>query len=89
MSLYYQVFAHVYPAQCDRVLVHSHIFRVDAPKLPKPSLSSFGSFFTLKRFFKTREKAETWALGLHRKYAKGPVKNPSLDSGQLYLFQEI
>jgi hypothetical protein len=89
MFTYYQVFAHVYPAQCDRVLVHSHIIRVVAPKLPEPFHSSFGNFFTLKRFFKTREKAEIWALGLHQKYAKGPIKNPSLDGGQLHLFQEV
>ena len=79
MALFYQVFAQVYPAQCNRVLVKSHIFKVTAPALPESSLVSVGNFHTLKRFFPTQEQAEKWSSMLFQKFAKGPIKNPILD----------
>ena len=86
MALFYQVFAQVYPAQCERILVKTHIFKVVAPALPEPSLVSIGNFHTLKRSFLTQEQAEKWASSLCQKFSKGPAKNPILGGGQLYLF---
>jgi hypothetical protein len=76
----------VFPAQGERVIVISHIFRGKAQALPAPSLVSFGNFHTLKRYFPTLEQAKKWASLLHEKFTKGPAKNPTLSGGQLYLF---
>jgi hypothetical protein len=89
MSLFYQVFVHVYPGQFNRVLVHTHILPVTAPALPAPSLVSFGNFYTLRRYFPAREPAEQWASYLRATYAKGPVHNPIMDGGQYDLFSGV
>ena len=83
MFSFYQVFAHVYPAQGNRVLVKTFIFVVEALALPAPSLISHYNFFTLRRYFTTREQAEKWAAYLHKTHAIGPVKNSIRNSGQL------
>jgi hypothetical protein len=84
---FYQVFAQVYPAQGGQVLVHTHISPTTVPELPAPSLVSVGTFHTLRRSFTDQEQAEAWALYLQSQFAKGPVKNPVLNSGQLELFE--
>jgi hypothetical protein len=89
MSLFYQVFARVYPGQCNRVLVHTHVLPVTAPALPAPSLVSFGNFHTLRRYFTSPEQAEQWASYLRATYAKGPVRNPIVDGGQPGLFNGV
>jgi hypothetical protein len=89
MSLFYQVFAHVYPGQFNRVLVHTHILPVTAPALPAPSLVSFGNFYTLRRYFPAREPAEQWASYLRANYAKGPAHNPIVDGGQPELLSGV
>jgi hypothetical protein len=89
MALFYQVFAHVHPGQCNRVLVHAHTFPVHCPVLPAPSLVSFGNFHTLRRYFPTPEQAQTWAGFLRSSFAIGPVKNPSLGGYQIELFKEF
>jgi hypothetical protein len=89
MSLFYQVFAHVYPGQFNRVLVHAHILPVTASALPAPSFVSFGNFYTLRRYFPVREQAEQWASYLRTNYAKGPVHNPIMDRSQPKLFSGV
>jgi hypothetical protein len=86
MSIFYQVFAHVYPGQCSRVLVHTHILPIQAPTLPAPSLASFGNFITLRRSFTAPEQAEAWACLIRSGFAQGLVKSPILDGGQIELF---
>jgi hypothetical protein len=81
---YYQVFSQVYPGHYNRVLVHTHIFPVQAPALP--SWVSIGNFHTLRRNFPDQELAQKWADHLHTAHAKGPVKNPILDGCQGELF---
>jgi hypothetical protein len=89
MSSYFQVFAQVYPGQCNRVIVWTHIFKEDAPALPAPSLVSFGNFHILRRCFPTPEQAEQWAGYLRSTFIQDPAHNPIMDGGQLYLFQEV
>lgn len=89
MSLFYQVFAHVYPGQFNRVLVHTHILPVTALVLPAPSLVSFGNFHTLRRYFSAQEQAEQWASYLRANHAKGPTHNPVMDGGQPELFSGV
>ena len=81
MALLYQVFGHVYPGQINRVIVHTVISRLELSVVPAPSLCAVGNFFTLKRYFTTREQAEKWASYLHKEYEKGPATNP-LHSGR-------
>jgi hypothetical protein len=82
----YQVFAQVYPGQCNRILVHTHIFPVQVSALPDLSMASYGNFHTLRRYFPTAEQAQAWAEHLKSAYAKGPVENPIPDGSQQYLF---
>jgi hypothetical protein len=86
---YYQVFAQVHPGQYNRALVHTNIFPVHAKALPARSLVSIGNFHTLRRYFPKAEQAQMWAEHLHTTHAKGPVKNPILDSCQINLFEEF
>ena len=82
----YQVFAQVFTAQGERVIVNTHIFKGKAQVLPASSLINVGNFHTLRRYFPTLEQAKKWASLLHEKFTKGPAKNPTLSGGQLYLF---
>ena len=77
----FQVFGNVYPGQYGRVLVHTVISRLELAVIPAPSLCAVGNFFTLKRYFHTREQAVEWASYLHKEYEKGPATN-SLHSGR-------
>jgi hypothetical protein len=85
MFSYFQVFAQVYPGQYNRVLVHTYLFKEQAPALPPPSLLSFGNFHTLRRYFPTQAQAEQWSGYLRSAFIQGPAHNPSLDGGQLWL----
>jgi hypothetical protein len=87
MPCFYQTFVQIYPGHCNRVLVRTHILPVHAPSLPAPSLVSFGNFHTLRRYFPAPEPARVWAGYLRASFSNGPVKNPSLDGGQIALFQ--
>ncbi|GHU86657.1 hypothetical protein FACS189476_00210 [Spirochaetia bacterium] len=78
MALFYQVFAQAYPAQGDRVIVHSFMFPVTAPYLPAPSLVHIGNFYTLRWYFPSPEQAGAWADDLKLTYSKGPAENPLL-----------
>jgi hypothetical protein len=92
MFCYFQVFAQIYPGQCNRVIVSTHIFteQTSSPAkrrilCPAPSLVSFGNFHTVRRYFRTQTKAEQCAEHLRTTYTKGPAHNPIMD-GQLELF---
>jgi hypothetical protein len=81
MPYYFLVIAQVFTAQACRVRVITHISPQalkEAP--PTPSLSSIGSFHTLRRSFPTRPQAEAWAAYLHSTHKKGPVRNPLIYS---------
>jgi hypothetical protein len=88
MSSYFQVFAQVHPAQSNRISVHTHIYKTEAPALPAPSIVSFGNFHTLRRYFPTPEQAQTWACYLKSVFTKGSVNNPIMDGGQIQLFAD-
>jgi hypothetical protein len=92
MRTFFQVFAQIYPGQCNRVIVHTHIFREQTSSpakrrilCPAPSLVSFGNFHTVRRYFRTQTRAEQWAEYLRTTYTKGPARS----GGQLELFQEV
>ncbi|GHU68544.1 hypothetical protein FACS189447_10990 [Spirochaetia bacterium] len=89
MQTVYKVFAQIYPAQCNRVIVHTNIFKEEAPELPAAYLKRSGNFYTLRRWFLNQEKAIDFIAYLELTFSKGPAKNPILDGDQLDLFQEV
>jgi hypothetical protein len=42
---------------------------------------SFGNFHTLRCYFPTPEKAQSWALYIRSEHSKGPVHNLIMDGG--------
>jgi hypothetical protein len=74
--VFYQVFAHIYPAQFGRVLVHTHILKLSGQAVPPASKSAVGNFQTLRRYFVRRSGAVRFCASLRKKYAVGPATLP-------------
>ena len=80
MTIFYHVFAYIDKSQNDRVTVETNIIRVRAEKKPPQSTNDYGSCLVFKRYFSGREKAETWAFNIRKKYEK--IKIVHQESGQ-------
>jgi hypothetical protein len=77
MPQYFTVIAQVFTAQANRVKVITYICTQESEEAPPaPSLTSVGTFHTLRRSFPTRLQAEAWAAYLHSTHTKGPARNP-------------
>jgi hypothetical protein len=76
----------VYPCQYNRVHCCPAVFPVMVSKLPRPSLSHVGNFYSLKRYFRKEKKAQAWAAYMVSTYTVGTLENPFLTGGQLSLF---
>jgi hypothetical protein len=74
--VFYQVFAHIYPAQFGRVLVHTNIVKLSGQAVPPASKSLVGNFQTLRRYFVSRSGAVRFCASLRKKYADGPAILP-------------
>jgi hypothetical protein len=76
----------VFPCQFDRVHCCPSVCPVMAPALPRPSLFHVGNYYTLKRCFRSKTKAQKWVAHVVSTHTAGPLKNPILTGGQLSLF---
>jgi hypothetical protein len=83
---FFLAFVLVYPCQFNRVHCCPSVFPYKACALPKPSVSHVGNFFTVKRYFETKEEAKKFAAYMKQKFSKGTLENPILTGGQQSLF---
>ncbi|MFP3041345.1 hypothetical protein LQZ19_05930 [Treponema primitia] len=83
---FYLALVLVFPCQFDRVHCCPYFATVKAHTLPGPALSTFGNYYTAKRYFRHKKSAQKWAAFMVRTYTKGPRENPLLTGGQLALF---
>jgi hypothetical protein len=76
----------IYPCQFCRVHCIPYFSTVKAPALPRPSVSGSYNYNTFKRYFRKQKKALSWAAFMVKTHTKGPLENPLLHRGQLFLF---
>ncbi|WP_148257275.1 hypothetical protein [Treponema primitia] len=76
---YYCASVLVFPCHHSRVHCCPFVSPVRAQALPPPSLSSYGNYYTLKRYFHRRTTAQQWASQVVATHAIGP-------GGQLSMF---
>lgn len=91
ISKFYLASVLVFPGQFNRIHCCPWVSVVHAPSLPSPSISSFGNYHSVKRYFSSGKKAHTWAARIVKKFSVGPKHNPLLSAlmfhgGQLSLF---
>jgi hypothetical protein len=86
LGKFYRASVLVYPCQFNRVHCCPYFSTGKASALPPPTLSAFGNYYTVKRYFRSYKKAHAWAAYIVTSYRKGSRENPILKGGQLTLF---